>query len=441
MCYILDEPSIGLHPVDHQRLIASLRALQELGNTIVVVEHDQAMMEGADVLVDVGPGAGRNGGQIIAAGPPDQVRRHPTSLTARYLRGELRIQRQTPRRRPTAGASVRLRNASLHNLKNVDLELPLGLLVAVTGVSGSGKSSLIGQTLIPALKTQISRHRRPGGPYKSIQGAERLDKVIEVTQASIGRTPRSTPATYVGVFDLIRQVYASTREAKSRGFTASRFSFNTGQGRCAQCMGQGQEKIEMNFLPDICVPCAACGGRRFNQATLQIRYRDKSIADCLEMSVDEATAFFANFDKIQRLLNAMQQVGLGYLTLGQPSSTLSGGEAQRIKLATELARRETGRTVYFFDEPTTGLHMDDVQRLILVLDALVQRGNSVVIIEHNLDVIRNCDWVIDLGPGGGEAGGEIVAAGPPESLKDCPRSITGQFLGTAAETPSTALVG
>ncbi|RMF45072.1 MAG: excinuclease ABC subunit UvrA [Planctomycetota bacterium] len=428
VCYILDEPSIGLHPVDHQRLIGSLRALQEQGNTVVVVEHDQAMMEAADVLVDVGPGAGRDGGQVIAVGPPAEVRQHPTSLTARYLRDELRVQRTTDRRAPVEGASLTLHGASLHNLKDVTLELPLGLLIGVTGVSGSGKSSLIGQTLIPALKSHLGGHRRPGGPYRKLAGAERLDKAIEVTQAAIGRTPRSTPATYVGVFDLIRQVFARTREAKSRGFTASRFSFNTGQGRCEQCLGQGQEKIEMNFLPDIYVPCAACGGRRFNRTTLQVRYRDKSIADCLEMSVDEASDFFCNFDKILRLLHAMQQVGLGYLTLGQPSSTLSGGEAQRIKLATELARRDTGRTIYFFDEPTTGLHMDDVQRLILVLDALVERGNTVVVIEHNLDVIRNCDWLIDLGPGGGDAGGEIVATGPPESLRKAPDSITGKYI-------------
>ncbi|GIW98110.1 MAG: UvrABC system protein A [Pirellulaceae bacterium] len=428
VCYILDEPSIGLHAADHERLINCLRELQRLGNTVIVVEHEQAMMEAADLLIDVGPGAGKEGGRIVAAGAPAKVRDHPQSLTAAYLRGEKRVRRSSPLRRPNRQTQLILEGATLHNLQAVKLVIPLGLLVGITGVSGSGKSSLIGQTLIPALASAIGHRPRTAGPYRHLRGTEHLDKIVEVDQQPIGRTPRSTPATYVGVFDLIRQVFASSREAKSRGYTASRFSFNTGQGRCDHCQGQGQEKIEMNFLPDIYVTCPVCRGRRFNRATLQIRYHEKTIADCLEMSVDEAAEFFGNFDKIVRLLAAMQQVGLGYLSLGQPSSTLSGGEAQRIKLATELARRDTGKTIYFFDEPTTGLHFADIQRLIDVFDRLVARGNTVVVIEHNLDVIRNCDWLIDMGPGGGDAGGKIVAQGPPARVRRSKRSVTAQFL-------------
>ncbi|MEZ6078527.1 MAG: excinuclease ABC subunit UvrA [Pirellulaceae bacterium] len=442
VCYILDEPSIGLHQRDNDRLIASLRDLQQQGNTVIVVEHDEAMMRQADRLVDIGPGAGNQGGEIVADGTPAEVEQHSTSLTAAYLRGDRQVVQAGPRRARQKKQKLKLQGASLHNLKDVSLEIPLGLLVGITGVSGSGKSSLIGQTLVPALARALGqapsdvRRRSPvedkqvrtAGPYRSLAGHKLVDKLIEITQTPIGRTPRSTPATYCGVFDLIRVVWASSRTAKQRGYSSSRFSFNAGAGRCVQCQGQGQEKIEMNFLPDLFVTCSVCNGARYNRQTLQVRYRDKSIADILEMSVSEALGFFENFSKIQRLLGSLEQVGLGYLCLGQSSNTLSGGEAQRIKLATELARPETGRTIYFLDEPTTGLHFEDVRRLIGVLNGLVDRGNTVIVIEHNLDVVRSCDWLVDLGPGGGAAGGEIVACGTPEQVACEPASLTGQYL-------------
>ena len=428
VCYILDEPSIGLHQRDNDRLIASLRDLQQQGNTVIVVEHDEAMMRQADCLVDIGPGAGNQGGEIVAAGPPSEVIEHPTSLTAAYLRGDRSVVDPGPRRPPQKKQSIKLRGATLHNLKDVSVEVPLGLLVGITGVSGSGKSSLIGQTLVPGLARSIGQASADVGPYRSLTGYKLVDKLIEITQTPIGRTPRSTPATYCGVFDLIRAVWANTRTAKQRGYTASRFSFNAGNGRCPQCQGQGQEKIEMNFLPDLYVNCSVCNGSRYTRQTLQVRYREKSIADVLDMSIDEAVEFFENFIKIQRLLSSLSQVGLGYLCLGQSSYTLSGGEAQRIKLATELARPETGKTIYFLDEPTTGLHFEDVRRLIGVLNGLVERGNTVIVIEHNLDVIRACDWLIDMGPDGGVGGGEIVACGPPEQVARVPASLTGRYL-------------
>jgi len=428
VCYILDEPSIGLHQRDNDRLIASLRDLQQQGNTVIVVEHDEAMMLAADRLIDMGPGAGQYGGQIIAEGTPQEVIANPASVTARYLRGELKVTQARTRRTAKPNARIQLRGATLHNLQKVNLDLPLGMLVGVTGVSGSGKSSLIGETLVPAVARGLGQAAGQVGPYNSLNGIEHIDKLIKITQSPIGRSPRSTPATYCGVFDLIREVWANTRESKTRGFSGSRFSFNAGTGRCAECKGQGQEKIEMNFLPDLFVTCSTCGGTRYNRQTLQVRYRDKSIADVLEMSIDEATEFFENFSKIQRLLSSLQQVGLGYLSLGQSSNTLSGGEAQRIKLATELARPETGRTIYFLDEPTTGLHFADVTRLVGVLDGLVERGNTVIVIEHNLDVIRACDWLIDLGPDGGDGGGRIVATGTPEELRGVPLSLTGRYL-------------
>lgn len=429
VCYILDEPSIGLHQRDNDRLIDSLRNLQQQGNTVIVVEHDDAMMRVADCLVDIGPGAGRHGGQIVAMGSPKAVEQSPQSLTGAYLRGEQVISSPRQVREPKKGQAIKLLGASLHNLKNVDVQIPLGLLVGVTGVSGSGKSSLVGETLVPAILKQLGQSptARPGA-YKQLLGVELVDKLIELTQDPIGRTPRSTPATYCGVFDLIRGVWASTRESKSRGFTSSRFSFNAGDGRCPTCQGQGQEKIEMNFLPDLYVTCSVCNGLRYNRQTLQVRYREKTIADALAMSIDEAVSFFENFPKIHRLLSTLQQVGLGYLSLGQSSNTLSGGEAQRIKLASELARPETGKTIYFLDEPTTGLHFDDVRRLVNVLGGLVDRGNTVIVIEHNLDVIRACDWLIDLGPDGGDAGGEIIASGPPQQVAKNPRSLTGKYL-------------
>ncbi len=428
VCYILDEPSIGLHQRDNDRLIESLRDLQSQGNTVIVVEHDEAMMRAADCLVDVGPGAGREGGKVICVGRPEQVEQHLQSLTAEYLRGARAVKRESELRRPQRGEHIQLRGVTLHNLHNVDLDVPLGLLIGVTGVSGSGKSSLIGKTLVPALSSAIGQAKAIAGTYQSLQGFEQIDKLIEIAQTPIGRTPRSTPATYCGVFDLIRSVFAQTREAKRRGFTSTRFSFNAGDGRCSQCQGQGQEKIEMNFLPDLYVLCSICGGRRFNRQTLQVRFRDKSIFNVLEMSVSDATVFFENFSRIHRLLHSLEMVGLGYLSLGQSSSTLSGGEAQRIKLATELAKPETGKTVYFLDEPTTGLHFADVNRLIGVLDGLVARGNTVVVIEHNLDVIKSCDWLIDLGPEGGEGGGEIVATGSPAEVAKAEGSFTGRYL-------------
>lgn len=428
VCYILDEPSIGLHQRDNDRLIASLRDLQQQGNTVIVVEHDEAMMLEADHLIDMGPGAGSAGGEVVVEGTPAEVMQHPTSLTAVYLRRERLVTCPRQRRSFDSNQAIRLQGASLHNLKNASVEIPLGLLVGITGVSGSGKSSLIGDTLVPALSRAVGQAAGQAGPFSSLTGHESVDKLIEITQASIGRSPRSTPATYCGVFDLIRAVWAGTRFAKQRGYTLSRFSFNAGAGRCPQCHGQGQEKIEMNFLPDLFVPCSVCNGSRFNRQTLQVRYRDKSIADVLNMSVTEAVEFFENFSKIQRLLSSLEQVGLGYLQLGQSSNTLSGGEAQRIKLATELARPETGRTIYFLDEPTTGLHFEDVRRLVQVLDGLVERGNTVIVIEHNLDVIRACDWLIDLGPDGGDAGGQIIACGSPEHVAQIPESLTGQYL-------------
>lgn len=428
VCYVLDEPSIGLHQRDNDRLIESLRELQSQGNTVIVVEHDEAMMLASDVLVDIGPGAGNRGGEVVAVGTPEIVKSHPDSLTAAYLRGDKRVTIDKPRRSNEKVQWLKLKGARHHNLKSVSLELPLQRLVGITGVSGSGKSSLIGETLAPALARALGQSARKPGAFQSLSGVEHVDKIIEITQASIGRTPRSTPATYCGVFDLIRAVFASTNIAKQRGFSASRFSFNTGTGRCAQCQGQGQEKIEMNFLADLYVTCSICGGSRYNRQTLQVRYRDKSIADVLAMSIDEATDFFINFSKIHRLLESLERVGLGYLSLGQSSTTLSGGEAQRIKLASELARAETGRTVYFLDEPTTGLHFEDCRRLLEVLDGLVARGNTVIVIEHNMDVIGACDWLIDLGPDGGAGGGEIVATGTPADVAQCSSSLTGRYL-------------
>ncbi len=426
--YILDEPSIGLHQRDNDRLIDSLRDLQKQGNTVIVVEHDEAMMRASQYLIDMGPGAGRQGGAIVAAGSPAEVAQNVSSLTAAYLRGELKIDPPAVPRNPHAQPRLTLAGATLHNLQNVTVSIPLGCLVGITGVSGSGKSSLIGETLVPALARQLGQAAGRVGPFQSLTGFENVDKLIEITQDPIGRTPRSTPATYCGVFDLIRVVWANTRDAKQRGFSSSRFSFNTGDGRCPQCQGQGQEKIEMNFLADLYVNCSICNGLRYNRQTLQIRYRDRSIADVLAMNVDEAVEFFVNFPKIYRFLISLQQVGLGYIALGQSSSTLSGGEAQRIKLATELARSETGRTIYFLDEPTTGLHFADVRRLMSVLNGLVERGNTVIVIEHNLDVIRACDWLVDLGPDGGSGGGRIVGAGTPKELANCADSLTGRYL-------------
>jgi len=432
-CYVLDEPSIGLHGRDNQRLIDAVRQLQSRGNTVVVVEHDETMMRQADWLLDLGPGAGRHGGRIVAQGPPAGVASTPDSLTGRYLSGDLKIPVPAQRRRINKGRMITLEGVTTNNLKNITVHFPLTVLVCVTGVSGSGKSSLLEETLARALVRRLGGIAQKSGPHTSLRGASRIDKVVQVDQSPIGRSPRSNPATYTGVFDEVRKVFTNTRDARRLGYKAGRFSFNVKGGRCEACQGQGLRKIEMNFLPDLYVTCPVCEGKRFNRQTLQIGYRDKSIADVLDMPVDEATAFFENFPVIARLLQCLQQVGLGYLTLGQPSITLSGGEAQRVKLATELSRVETGNTLYILDEPTTGLHFDDVKKLLEVLSRLVDLGNTVIVIEHNLDVIKTADWIIDLGPEGGERGGYVVATGTPEDVAAMEGNPTGRFLRSALE--------
>ena len=428
VCYILDEPSIGLHSRDNQRLIEALRELQSLGNSVLVVEHDEAMMRQADQLIDMGPTAGADGGRLVAQGAPRDVSQHAESITGRFLSGREVIEVPERRRRTAKSRSISLEGASVNNLQAVDVRFPLGALVCVTGVSGSGKSSLINETLALALKRRLGVLAQKPGPHKSLRGVSQLDKVVQIDQSPIGRTPRSNPATYTGVFDEIRKVFAGTREAKQRGFGVSRFSFNVAGGRCEACQGQGVQKIEMNFLPDLYVKCDECQGARFNRQTLRVHYRNQSIADVLDMRVGQAVTFFENFTTIARLLQTLDDVGLGYLPLGQPSTTLSGGEAQRVKLATELARVDTGRTLYLLDEPTTGLHFVDVDRLLVVLNQLVDKGNTVIVIEHNLDVIKAADWIIDMGPEGGHEGGHLVAEGPPEKVAAVAESYTGRAL-------------
>ena len=427
-CYVLDEPSIGLHSRDNQRLIDAVRHLQSRGNTVIVVEHDETIMRQADWLLDLGPGAGRHGGRIVAQGPPARVAADSASLTGRYLSGELKTPVPAQRRRIDASRTIALEGVTTNNLKNVTVRFPLSAFVCVTGVSGSGKSSLLNETLARALVRRLGGVAQKPGPHESLRGAGPIDKVVQVDQSPIGRTPRSNPATYTGAFDEIRKVFTNTRDARRLGYKAGRFSFNVKGGRCEACQGQGLQKIEMNFLPDLYVTCPVCEGKRFNRQTLQIRYRDKSIADVLDMRVDDAAAFFENFPVIARLLRSFQEVGLGYLTLGQPSTTLSGGEAQRVKLAAELSRIQTGSTLYILDEPTTGLHFDDVKRLLEVLGRLVDLGNTVIVIEHNLDVIKTADWIVDLGPEGGERGGYVIAAGTPEEVAATNGSHTGRFL-------------
>ncbi len=428
VCYILDEPSIGLHPADHDRLIACVRQLQQQGNTVVIVEHDEATMRAADFLVDMGPGAGSHGGEIVSQGTPDEVARDPGSVTGPFLSGKQRISIPDRRREPKASRWLSLKGVTTHNLKNVNADFPLQTLIGVSGVSGSGKSSLINDTLYPAIAKKLGLTTPKPGPYKSLRGATHIDKLIVIDQTPIGRSPRSCPATYAGVLDEVRKVFAATRESKTRGFTASRFSFNAAAGRCELCKGHGVERIEMNFLSDLHVTCTRCGGRRFNRQTLQVRFKGASVADVLEMSIDEAADFFENVPRIQRLLHSLQDVGLGYLHLGQSSTTLSGGEAQRIKLGTELARVSTGQTLYLLDEPTTGLHFADVDRLVSVLQRLVDAGNTVLVIEHNFDLLAACDWMIDLGPEGGVGGGEILAAGTPEQIAATENNATGKYL-------------
>ena len=428
VCYVLDEPSIGLHQRDNQRLIDALRDLQQQGNTVLVVEHDEAMMRQADWLVDMGPAAGSAGGTIVAQGRLPEIQASSDSLTARYLSGERRLEVPAQRRRPGKSRVIRLEGVTTNNLQNIDVTLPLGCFICVTGVSGSGKSSLINETLARALVRRLGGLAPKPGPFRSLRGASQIDRVVEIDQSPIGRTPRSNAATYTGVFDEIRKVFANTRDAKQRGYRASRFSFNAKSGRCPRCEGHGVTKIEMTFLPDLYITCSECGGARFDRATLQVRYRGKTIADILNMPVDAAVVFFENFAAIHRVLKCLEDVGLGYLPLGQPSTTLSGGEAQRVKLATELARVDTGKTLYLMDEPTTGLHFDDIRRLFSVLDRLVERGNTVLVIEHHLDVIKTADWILDLGPEGGAGGGQIVATGTPEEVAAVPGNFTGHFL-------------
>ena len=431
VCYILDEPSTGLHPRDNEKLIEALRALCDRGNTVLVVEHDEAIMERADWLIDVGPGAGELGGEILAQGTPARVAAEAVSATGRYLSGKAKIAVPEKRRKIVKTRSIVLEGATTNNLKNVTATFPLGVFTCVTGVSGSGKSSLLNETLVPALRRRLNGTGARSTQFKSLRGASRIDKLIQIDQSPIGRTPRSNPATYAGIFDEIRKVFANSRDAKRRGYKAGRFSFNVAGGRCEECQGQGIQKIEMHFLPDMRAVCPVCEGKRFNRQTLEARYKEKSIADVLDMSVDEAREFFANYPTIVRQLESFQQVGLGYLRLGQSSTTLSGGEAQRVKLATELARVETGNTLYVLDEPTCGLHSQDVEKLLEVLQRLVDAGNTVIVVEHHLDVMKTADWIIDMGPEGGVDGGEIVATGTPEEVAALENNETGRFLRTA----------
>ncbi|MEC4272601.1 excinuclease ABC subunit UvrA [Adlercreutzia sp. R25] len=425
--YILDEPSIGLHQRDNERLIATLERLRDLGNTVVVVEHDEDTIRAADFVVDMGPGAGEHGGQVIAAGTPAEVMATEGSITADYLSGRRRIAVPAERRHPKRG-SLKMTGATENNLQNVTLEVPIGTLTVITGVSGSGKSSLITDTLAPALANRLNHAHRRTGPYRKITGLEKLDKVINIDQSPIGRTPRSNPATYIGLWDDIRALFASTQEAKARGYAPGRFSFNVSGGRCEACKGDGQIKIEMHFLPDVYVPCEVCNGERYNRETLQVTYRGKNISEVLDMTVEDALAFFENIPGIRRKLQTLFDVGLGYIRLGQPATTLSGGEAQRVKLASELQKRQSGKTFYILDEPTTGLHFEDVRQLLEVLQRLVDAGNTVLVIEHNLDVIKCADHIIDLGPEGGERGGTIIAQGTPEQVAEAEGSYTGHFV-------------
>ncbi|MGN7478808.1 excinuclease ABC subunit UvrA [Solibacillus silvestris] len=425
--YILDEPSIGLHQRDNDRLIHTLESMRDLGNTLIIVEHDEDTMMAADHLIDIGPGAGVHGGQIIAQGTPKQVMKNKESITGQYLSGKKFIPLPLERRK-SDGRKITIKGASENNLKNVNVDIPLGQFIAVTGVSGSGKSTLINEILYKSLASKLNRAKVKPGAHKSIEGLEQLEKVIDVDQSPIGRTPRSNPATYIGVFDDIRDVFAMTNEAKVRGYKKGRFSFNVKGGRCEACRGDGIIKIEMHFLPDVYVPCEVCHGKRYNRETLEVKYKEKNIADILEMTVEDALEFFGNLPKIQRKLQTIVDVGLGYVKLGQPATTLSGGEAQRVKLASELHRRSNGKSFYILDEPTTGLHVDDISRLLLVLQRLVESGETVLVIEHNLDVIKTADHIIDLGPEGGDGGGTILATGTPEKIAEVKESYTGRYL-------------
>ena len=426
VAYILDEPSIGLHQRDNDKLLGALMHLKNLGNTLIVVEHDEDTMKAADFLVDIGPGAGEHGGKVVACGTPQQVMNNPDSITGAYLSGKLKIPVPEARRKPSGWLTVK--GAAQNNLKNIDVKFPLGIMTVVTGVSGSGKSSLVNEILYKSLAKNLNRAHVIPGKHKKILGMDQLDKVIAIDQSPIGRTPRSNPATYTGVFDLIRDLFASTQDAKMHGYTKGRFSFNVKGGRCEACSGDGIIKIEMHFLPDVYVPCEVCGGKRYNRETLDVKYKGKSIFDVLDMTVEEAMVFFENVPSIYRKIATLNEVGLSYIKLGQPSTTLSGGEAQRVKLATELSRKSTGKTIYILDEPTTGLHFADVHKLVEILRKLSDGGNTVIVIEHNLDVIKTADYIIDIGPEGGDRGGTVIATGTPEEIVQCDQSYTGKFL-------------
>ena len=426
VCYILDEPSIGLHQRDNDKLLATLKNLRDLGNTLIVVEHDEDTMLAADYVVDIGPGAGYHGGEVVACGTAEEIMKNPDSITGKYLSGEVKIPVPTKRRTPSG--YLKILGAKENNLKNINVDIPLGVMTCVTGVSGSGKSSLVNEILYKHLARDLNRARCIPGKHKDILGLEQLDKVIDIDQSPIGRTPRSNPATYTGVFDQIRDLFASTADAKAKGYGKGRFSFNVKGGRCEACSGDGILKIEMHFLPDVYVPCEVCGGKRYNRETLDVKYKGKSIFDVLDMTVEEALEFFENVPYIRRKIETLYDVGLSYVKLGQPSTTLSGGEAQRIKLATELSRRSTGKTIYILDEPTTGLHFADVHKLVEILHRLADGGNTVVVIEHNLDVIKTADYIIDIGPEGGDKGGTVIAQGTPEDIAKSKKSYTGQYV-------------
>lgn len=426
VAYILDEPSIGLHQRDNDKLLGALIHLRDLGNTLIVVEHDEDTMLAADYIVDIGPGAGEHGGELVAAGTPKQIMKNKNSVTGAYLSGKIKIPVPKERRQPTGFLTVK--GAEQNNLKNIDVEFPLGIMTVVTGVSGSGKSSLVNEILYKSLAKHLNRAHTIPGKHKKIEGMEQLDKVIAIDQSPIGRTPRSNPATYTGVFDMIRDLFASTQDAKMHGYTKGRFSFNVKGGRCEACSGDGIIKIEMHFLPDVYVPCEVCEGKRYNRETLDIKYKGKSIYDVLDMTVEEALTFFENVPSIYRKIATLNEVGLSYIKLGQPSTTLSGGEAQRVKLATELSRKSTGKTIYILDEPTTGLHFADVHKLVEILRKLSEGGNTVIVIEHNLEVIKTADYIIDIGPEGGNKGGTVLAKGTPEQIAAYEKSYTGKFL-------------
>ncbi len=431
VCYILDEPSIGLHQRDNDKLLHTLKNLRDMWNTVIVVEHDEDTMRAADYIVDVGPGAGSHGGEIVATGTAEEIMANPASITGQYLSGKKFVPVPDMRRRPTGWLTVK--GAAMNNLKHIDVKFPLGVLCLVTGVSGSGKSSLVNEILYKSLARDLNHARTIPGPNDGIEGEEQLDKVIDIDQSPIGRTPRSNPATYTGVFDMIRDLFANTSDAKARGYTKGRFSFNVKGGRCEACGGDGIKRIEMHFLPDVYVPCEVCHGQRYNRETLEVKYKGKSIYDVLNMTVEEAVTFFENVPAIRNRIKTLYDVGLGYIKLGQPSTELSGGEAQRIKLAAELSRRSTGKTIYILDEPTTGLHFEDVRKLVEILQKLVGQGNSVVVIEHNLDVIKTADYIIDMGPEGGDGGGTVVAKGTPEEIAQCHSSYTGYYVSKMLE--------